>query len=99
MFHTGKTVLVLLFICINLFPVRTLSQDYRFVTFKTEKELSQPYVYSILQDLNGYLWIGTGNGLSKYDGFAFKNHTVNDSLADNFITCGLSMETICGSAI
>ncbi len=54
--------------------------------------LAQPYVYSIIQDNKGYLWIGTGNGLSRYDGFNFKNFTTNDSLADNFITCSLKNE-------
>ncbi len=71
------------------FGGKAYSQNYRFLSFKSEKELSQPYVYSILQDSNGYLWIGTGNGLSQYDGFKFENYTVHDSLADDFITCSI----------
>jgi serine phosphatase RsbU (regulator of sigma subunit)/streptogramin lyase len=66
------------------------SQNYNFRSFSSEEGLAQSYVYSILQDARGYLWIGTGNGLTRYDGFAFKNFTTADSLADNFITCGIS---------
>jgi signal transduction histidine kinase/ligand-binding sensor domain-containing protein/CheY-like chemotaxis protein len=59
----------------------------QFTIHEFSAELAQPYVYSIVQDNNGFLWIGTGNGLSRFDGLNFKTYTVNDSLADNFITC------------
>jgi ligand-binding sensor domain-containing protein/serine phosphatase RsbU (regulator of sigma subunit) len=87
---TGRTFKSMLLICLTLLPGIAISQNYRFLTFGSEKELSQPFVYSILQDSHGYLWIGTGSGLSQYNGFEFENYTVNDSLADDFITCGIS---------
>ena len=87
---TGKTFKTILLICLSLFGGKLFSQNYRFLNFNSEKELSQPYVYAILQDSHGYLWVGTGSGLSKYDGFVFDNYTVHDSLADDFITCGIS---------
>ena len=61
------------------------AQQYNFHEFSDG--LAQPYVYTILQDNKGYLWIGTGNGLSRFDGINFKNFTTKDSLADNFISC------------
>ncbi len=64
-------------------------QDYNFRNFNTEDGLAQSYVYSIIQDIRGYLWIGTGNGLSRYNGFVFEDYTTSDSLADNFITCAI----------
>lgn len=54
---------------------------------KYSDELAHSYVYSIIQDNNGYLWIGTDNGLSRFDGISFRSFTTRDSLADNFITC------------
>ncbi len=60
------------------------SQQYNYNEFS--EELPQPYIYSIIQDNKGFLWIGTGNGLSKYDGFKFDSFSTEDSLADNFIT-------------
>lgn len=34
--------------------------------------LSHNTIYCILQDQNGYIWIGTQNGLNKYDGYTFE---------------------------
>ena len=65
-------------------------QDYNFRNFNSEDGLTQSYVYSIIQDVHGYLWIGTGNGLSRYNGFIFENYPTSDSLADSFITCSIS---------
>ncbi len=33
--------------------------------------LSHNTVFSLLQDRHGYIWIGTQNGLNKYDGYSF----------------------------
>lgn len=65
----------------------TLSQSYQFSKFTTEQGLPQQYVYSLNQDNNGFIWIGTGDGISKFDGIAFQNFTTEDGLAENFISC------------
>jgi ligand-binding sensor domain-containing protein/serine phosphatase RsbU (regulator of sigma subunit) len=65
------------------------SQNYNFRNFNSEDGLAQAYVYTIIQDTHGYLWLGTGNGLSRFNGFIFENFTTSDSLADNFITSGI----------
>ena len=53
--------------------------------------LPHQQVSSIVQDKKGYIWIGTRNGLSRYDGYALNNyfHDPRDcrSLFCNFITC------------
>lgn len=43
--------------------------------------LSQNYITAIIQDKNGFIWIGTKNGLNKYDGYEMTvyNHIQNDS--------------------
>ena len=69
-------------------PIKLDALPYQLRDFQVE--LAQPYVYSITQDSLGYLWISTGNGLTRYDGFIFQHFTVNDSLADNFISCSYS---------
>ena len=81
--------LVLLFL---LSPVFTYSQENRFINFSVDDGLAQAYVYNITQDSKGNLWIGTGNGLSKYDGYTFQNYSEQDSLGGNFITCNLKTE-------
>ncbi len=51
--------------------------------------LSHNSVYSILQDQDGFLWIGTMDGLNRYDGYEFVTyrHDPDDpqSLSHNFI--------------
>ena len=47
------------------------------------KGLVDNFVTSIYQDERGALWIGTANGISRYDGASFENFTVRDGLPDN----------------
>jgi len=82
-----KELLFLIFLA-NFFNI--YAQEYKFRNFLSETGLPQLYVYSILQDNDGSLWIGTGSGLSRYNGFEFENFSMDDSLADNFITCGIN---------
>jgi len=85
---TNLTIASFLIFIISTFHLS--AQNYKFHNFKQEDGLPQPYVYSLIQDSQGYLWVGTGDGLSRYNGFNFENYSVNDSLADNFITCSIS---------
>lgn len=43
----------------------------RFQHLQSEQGLSQATVRCIFQDHKGFLWIGTQDGLNKYDGYAF----------------------------
>ena len=61
------------------------SQIRKIIDYGESSGLPQPYVYSMVQDQSGYLWIGTGEGLSHFDGNAFEVYTDSDSLCDNFI--------------
>jgi len=45
--------------------------------------LSHNTIYSIIQDHHGYIWIGTQNGLNKYDGYAFKVYGTNELEGSN----------------
>ncbi len=42
-----------------------------------QEGLSHNSVYCLLQDQNGYIWIGTQNGLNKYDGYSFEVYRSN----------------------
>lgn len=54
--------------------------------FGPAQGLSQPFIYCLLQDRQGYLWLGTAEGLVRYDGSRFTTLTTRDGLADNFVT-------------
>ena len=61
----------------------------RFHHLTMEDGLSNNEVTAIIQDTNGYIWIATGDGLDRYDGYNFKvfRHDPGDpgSVAANFI--------------
>jgi len=63
-----------------------LPQDYKVKEYGVNSGLPQDYVYSLHQDALGYLWIGTGEGLARFDGNTFEVFTEADSLCNNFIT-------------
>jgi signal transduction histidine kinase/DNA-binding NarL/FixJ family response regulator/HPt (histidine-containing phosphotransfer) domain-containing protein len=42
-------------------------------------------VYALLQDRQGYLWLGTGEGLVRYDGTRFTTFTQKEGLAEDFV--------------
>lgn len=66
------------------------AQEYKVKDYGVNDGLPQDYVYSILQDASGYLWIGTGEGLARFDGMNFQVFTENDSLCSNFISSSLN---------
>jgi len=63
------------------------TQSYQFSKYSIEEGLPQQYIYSLNQDDHGFIWVGTGDGISKFDGIEFQNYTTADGLAENFITC------------
>ena len=61
----------------------------KFERISIAEGLSQSYVYDIIQDNNGFIWIATQDGLNRYDGkkFVYYRHdsTNKSSIANNFI--------------
>lgn len=76
-----NTIIVFWFIVFN--PL--YSQHYNFINYSTESGLAQSQIRSVVQDKNGYLWLGTLAGLSKYDGKKFVNYSIQNGLLDNQI--------------
>ncbi|HBH48160.1 MAG TPA: hypothetical protein DDX98_05945, partial [Bacteroidales bacterium] len=68
---------------------QVISSDAPFVHYTSSDGLSQQVVRSIVQDQEGFIWIGTEDGLNKFDGYDFKQfrsiRNDNTSLPDNFI--------------
>ena len=48
--------------------------DLRFQRFHIEQGLSDGHVKAMLQDQRGFLWLGTRNGLNRYDGHRFQTY-------------------------
>ncbi|GGG30968.1 hybrid sensor histidine kinase/response regulator [Hymenobacter glacieicola] len=59
----------------------------RFVKqFGAADGLPQPFIYALAQDRAGYLWIGTAEGLVRFDGAEFVTFTTAEGLAEDFVT-------------
>jgi len=61
------------------------NQSLKFEHIGTSEGLSQINVFCIIQDSRGFIWIGTRDGLNRYDGYKFTiyNHSFQD---DNTIS-------------
>jgi signal transduction histidine kinase/ligand-binding sensor domain-containing protein/DNA-binding response OmpR family regulator len=55
--------------------------NHLFENFSTERGLAGRLVRDIVQDEHGFIWFATESGLSRYDGYQFKNyyHDASDS--------------------
>jgi ligand-binding sensor domain-containing protein/signal transduction histidine kinase len=65
------------------------SQSYYFRHYQVENGLSNNTVFCSAQDKNGFLWMGTKDGLNRFDGYNFKvfrnDPDDSTSIGDNFI--------------
>lgn len=61
--------------------------DYIVRNFSVNQGLAHKTVICMMQDKDGFVWIGTTNGLSRFDGYSFKNyfHSNTDSTSMNGI--------------
>jgi len=90
--HPAKLVFIILaFISLVL---GTGKSPYLFETIDITDGLSQNSAMTIIKDKYGFIWIGTEDGLDRYDGTAFKSfrHNPQDhtSINSNSIMCSLT---------
>ena len=55
----------------------TMAQQFYFTGYSIGDGLSQSVVNCIFQDSRGFLWIGTQNGLNRFNGYKFEVYTYN----------------------
>ncbi len=82
-----RPLLRLLSCCLlgSVLVLPALSQRHYFHVYTGEHGLSQLVVQALLQDREGYVWIGTQSGLNRFDGFGFEVWGMRDGLAGDFI--------------
>jgi signal transduction histidine kinase/ligand-binding sensor domain-containing protein/ActR/RegA family two-component response regulator len=82
--HISETWLVMA-VALVLAPAGR-AEHYRFRHFGPEEGLNTA-VSRLLQDRTGFLWVGTGNGLFRYDGAHFQHFGAEDGLPSASIRC------------
>ncbi len=61
------------FILVHSLPVRAALSELSFDIFTQENGLPHNQIQCIYQDNKGWIWIGTSQGLSRFDGYTFVN--------------------------
>lgn len=86
-----EVILVLLLCALAELSFAQYPPNLRFEHLGIEDGLSQVTAKCILQDKQGYIWIGTQDGLNRFDGYSFKvfRHDPEDSssLSSSLINC------------
>ncbi len=68
-----------------LFPAKKSAQEFLIKNISRQDGLVQSTVHSIYQDKNGFVWIGTEEGISRFDGENVKNFTEPKDLFNHWI--------------
>ncbi len=68
-----------------IIPEALYAQQFPVQRLTVEEGLGHSIVYRTTQSTDGYIWFSTDNGLTRYDGTAFRNFTTADGLPSNFI--------------
>ncbi len=91
-----KKIFIIILFFIHFQWINAQPPNLQFRHLNVEQGLSDRTVTAIVQDSLGFIWVGTTNGLNRYDGYNFKtflyqpndtnsisNNYINDLLVDN----------------
>lgn len=71
-----------LMILVLALPLNSLiAQTYFFEKYGVEQGLSSSKVYSVIQDRNDWIWLGTETGVSRFNGSKFENFSNRNGMA------------------
>ena len=75
-FFLGKWGIVFLLSYVEV----TSAQEHAFRNYSIVQGLSESVVNTLIQDEKGYIWMGTGFGLNRFDGHDFTIYLQEDGL-------------------
>lgn len=70
----NKIGLLIFFILVSIEFLWPQTDHYKFRQLTTKDGLPSNIINEIIKDHDGFMWFGTGNGLSRYDGYNFINY-------------------------
>lgn len=73
-----NSTVVLAILLLNTFYVHA-QQPLTFRKYQEEDGLSNGFVTSMYQDSRGFLWLGTANGINRFDGYNFKPYFFDEN--------------------
>ena len=76
---------IILISLLSLISSFAASQQPVHKRFSTRQGLPSNEVYHVIQDKNGFIWFSTNRGVCRFDGFTFKQFSIENGLCDNTI--------------
>ena len=89
-FHFLSKVAIVCVLCLILLPASLQAQSdrSRHTFYSIQDGISNYWVNCLFQDREGFMWIGTQDGLNRYDGYAFKQYLYHsDTDSSNIRNC------------
>ena len=80
-------------VLLSLFAETLTAQTFSFRHYGAERNIPNPFTYTINQTDDGYLWVGMGNGIARFDGFEFFMSVFPDSATGRYSTSSFKDET------
>lgn len=81
----SRIYLFSIFFSFFLIPFFVSAQTLPYRQYNVTDGLASSFVTDIVQDRQGFLWVGTQRGLSRFDGLTFKNIFSNKQFPDDYI--------------
>lgn len=87
-FYYMRKKIFILFTILFSCRITCLSERLSFDHYRTQDGLCCDFVLGVEQDANGFIWVVTQNGVSRFDGIYFKNYSKNrGGLMQNNVNC------------
>ncbi|WP_195940014.1 ligand-binding sensor domain-containing protein [Romboutsia sp. 1001713B170131_170501_G6] len=80
-------VLIVLVMILSINTIKIFAQtSLKFRNITIEQGLSQGTIEDLYQDSKGYIWIGTQDGLNRYNGYEFKQYRHNEKSKNSIVS-------------
>src|ERR1700712_893650 len=80
--NTVRYIFFYLSCCLSL---STFAQQFSILNYTVTDGLPSNQINTTCEDSNGFLWIGTNNGVSRFNGKNFVNYGYTEGLQDLFV--------------
>ncbi len=90
--ETTKRAILLFILSVVTFAIQAGPKDFRFVLYNAENNFDGEYIYSLLQDDKGFLWIGSDDGLYRFDGMEMLKLNKEDTVKSIVTASTISSE-------
>lgn len=84
-FRTFALLFSMLLVCVLFSNIN--AQQFAFKKYTQASGLASNYIFDLHQDMDGFIWIATDKGVSRFDGSTFQTFTKTDGLSANMVYC------------